>query len=102
MPVYTGRQVFLRIVDMHSAQIGKTDHFIEVAEGFGKALFRFNIITGSQRMSRVDTDTDARFIFYPIDDGCYLFECISQVCTLSGRILYNGTDTCGLVQRPVN
>ena len=53
-------------------------------------------------MGGIDTNTYTGFVVHPVDDSRDLLESISQIRTLSGRILYNGTYSHSLLQCPID
>ena len=58
----------LGIVEMHAAQILKTDDAFERRRffaGFGAA----QVVAGGESMAGIDADADAGFIFHTVDDG---------------------------------
>ncbi|AKQ37482.1 hypothetical protein AC247_19215 [Salmonella enterica subsp. enterica serovar Ouakam] len=57
------------VVQVHSAQILKSDNFPESGECFFARLWRTQIVSGGKGMAGIDTDANARLIFHAVDDG---------------------------------
>ena len=84
------------------AQIAEANHLVETAESLFKPFGRRDVIPRRQRMSRVDTDTDARLVVHPVDDVGQLLECVAQVRPLPCRVFQHRADPRRTLQRPVD
>ncbi len=75
----------LGIVEMHAAQILKTDDAFEGGEGFFAGFGAAQVVAGGESMAGIDADADAGFIFHTVDDGREVLELKAEVAALGQR-----------------
>ena len=68
MAVNPAGEAAFRIIQVHPAQVFKAHHAVKLGKGGGGCLFATQIVTGGKRVTGINTDANAGFIFNPIDD----------------------------------
>ena len=91
-----------RIVQMHTAQILKTDNPFKISEGFFTLFGATQVVAGGEGVAGINAHADARFIFHAIDDGCQMFKLKPQVTALAGGVFNDRRHAFGFGQRDVN
>src|SRR5690606_38464515 len=87
---------------MHPFEILKTNDLIKFTEGILKTLPCPDLVTGSERVCRIETDPDPALVLHLVYNVGYLLEGMSQIGSLSRCVFNHSGDAAGLLQREVD
>lgn len=79
MPIDAAAKVAFGVVQVHSPQVVKAHDTLKAGKGFFAFLNRSQIVACSEGVTGIDTDADAGFILYAVNDGGKVFKLESQI-----------------------
>ena len=92
VPVHTTADIFFAVIDMKCQDLPDTYEAIKFPNCFPIPFFRTDVISGGKGVAGVEADAQALGVMRLLQDLGYMFETITDGCSLTGCIFEKQLD----------